>query len=188
MPAMTDFTFNFLPGDASDAVQDKLDLYISTDNGANWQFLGPFDDESNFDAMRELFEYDNDGQPYISNFTKEKFQIKGSLLNTSNIYARAIAYGRDPSDVDTSDPVYNELDLSTLRPVPPHFMLRAIGQNQAGKNFMHEFCRAQVVTTQTTESMSKTDLAKLPIEFTAFPDPALVPAAGYKMYRYRVEK
>ena len=186
MPAMTDFTFNFLPGDASDAVQDKLDLYMSTDGGANWQFLGPFDDESSFESMRELFEYDNDGRPFISNFTKEKFQIKGSLLNASNIYARAIAYGRDPSDVDTSDAVYNELDLSTLRPVPPYFMLRAIGQNQAGKNFMHEFCRAQVVTTQTTENMSKTDLAKLPIEFTAFPDPTK--SAGYEVYRYRVEK
>ena len=186
MPKMTDFTFNFLPGDASDAVQDKLDPYISTDDGANWQFLGPFDDESSFESQRELFEYDNDGRPFISNFTKEKFMIKGSLLNTSNIYARAIAYGRDPADVDTSNAVYNDLDLSTLRPVPPYFMLRAVGQNQAGKNFMHEFCRAQVVTTQTTESMSKTDLAKLPIEFTAFPDPAK--AAGYELYRYRVEK
>ena len=192
MAKMTNFDFKFDQSSA-DAVLDRLDFYISTDGGLKWLYLGIFDDEGSFETTKELFEYDNNGKPFISNYTKEKFQIKGSLLNTSNIYARALAFGRDPADVDVTTMVRDldtvdcySLDMSELRAVPPYFALRAIGKNQSGKHFAHEFARAQVTTASITETLNNKDIVKLPIEITAFEDPEA--KLGFTVYRYLVDK
>jgi len=193
---MTNFPmdFNFDRSNA-EAVMGRLDFYISTDWGETWQYLGIFDDEGSLEVTKELFEYDNDGKPFISVYTKEKFQIKGSLLNTSNPYARALAFGRDPAadvkTVETTTPAGTpgeafELDMSTPRAVPPFFALRAVGKTHAGKDFAHEFCKAQVTTASISEAFNNKDLSKLPVEMTAFADPD--ENMGFSLYRYQVEK
>jgi hypothetical protein len=182
---MGSFDFNF-DRSSNEAVLSRLDFYVSTDEGNTWKYLGIFDDEGSFETSKEIFEYDNDGQPFVSHYTKQKFQIKGSLLNTGNIYARAFAFGRDPNEVDASDPETFSLDLSELRSTPPYFALRACGQRQDGRYFVHELARAQVTTTEITETLNNQDIVKLPVEITGFRDPEK--KMGFELYRYQVQK
>jgi len=185
MNKMSDFDFTF-DASSNEAVMGRLDFYISTDGGATWQYLGIFDDEGSFETTKQKFEYKNNGKDFISNYTDQSFLVKGSLLNTGNIFARAFALGRDPSEVDTADPTMDTLDLSDLRAVPPHFALRACGKLQDGRHFVHELARAQVVTEAITETLNNKDIVKLPVEIKAFEDPD--GALGFTVYRYRVDK
>ena len=184
MPAMAPMTFNFKQT-SDEAIVDKLDLFMSLDSGATWQRLGPFDDDGSLETAKSLYEYDNSGETFLSMYTKQSFKIKGSLLNSGNIYQRAIAFGVDPSLVDTSDPTKQTLDLSDLVANPPYFALRAVGKRMDGKYFMHEFARAVVSTESLTEAFKMGELDKLPIEFTALKD-ELAPL-GFKVYRYSVD-
>jgi len=198
---MTDFDFNF-DRSSNEAITDRLDFYICTNTDVldgvqdideddlkklKWVYLGIFDDESSFEVTKEKFEYKNNGKDFISNYTDQSFMIKGSLLNAGNIYARAFAFGRDPSEVDISvNPLEYQLDMSELRAVAPYFALRACGRRQDGKYFVHELARAQVVTSSITESLTGKDIAKLPVEIKAYEDPDA--KLGFSVYRYRVEK
>lgn len=184
MPAMAPMTFNFKQT-SDEAIVSKLDLFISNDAGATWQRLGPFDDDGSFETAKTIYEYDNSGETFLSMYTKQSFKIKGTVLNAGNIYMRALIFGVDPALVNSSVPTELSLDLSELVPVPPHFLIRAVGQRQDGKYFKHEFAKAIISTTSLTEAFKMGELDKLPIEITALKDD-LAPL-GFKVYKFTVD-
>ena len=155
-----------VPADDADALVSEAVMQIYSNS--KWQEVFLLSVSTDFNIEKESIEYDRQGKPWLKRFTKEGFNFSGNIMNILNMEALALATGRDPNDLDTSDPNKDKLVLDA-RPSPPRFPVKIIGYDKAGKAFEVTFAAGEVTTDSLTITFSD-GVSETAFEVTAYED------------------
>jgi hypothetical protein len=159
-----DYTVAKDDSDALAASEAVLQIYAN----AKWQEVFLMSVSTDFMVEKESIEYDRQGKPWLKRYTKEGFMISGNIMNPLNMNALALALGRDPDAVDTSDPTKDTLTLDALEN-PPRFPAKLIGHDKAGKAFEVTFASAQITSDSFSMTFANT-VSETAVQLTAYED------------------